>query len=282
MLGTFVGMDQEALRKALGEVPASPADLSDPVVAAMAELRSGNTARIRAALANLPREPALIGALVPLLANRHVLVPTVEALVSFGPRAAGEMASALLDTSTPEIVQRRLPMALKSCESTLARDGLVAAFELPGFQIRLRATRALLELTERYPSLSVPSTAALSAAERQLQSDEDSQQIHEYVFNLLALALEREPMLIAARAFETDDPYVRGTSLEYLETVLPAALFSALCPRLGSVAAPAGRVREAAEVRKDLLHAGTTMTTSLADVRRHLNALEQEDQGECA
>jgi hypothetical protein len=280
MLGTFVGMDQEALRKALGEPPASPADLSDPVVAAMAELRSGNTARVRAALANLPREPALIGALVPLLANRHVLVPAVEALVSFGPRAAGEMASALLDNGTPEIVQRRLPMALKSCESPLARDGLLAALELQGFQIRVRASRALLELTERYPSLSVPGTTALSAAERQLQSEEDSREIREYVFNLLALALEREPMLIAAQAFEIDDAYVRGTSLEYLETVLPAALFSALRPRLGSVLAPAGRVRSAAEVRKDLIHAGTTMTTNLADVRRHLDALEQKDNGE--
>jgi hypothetical protein len=280
MLGTFVGMDQEALRKALGEPPASPADLSDPVIAAMAELRSGNTARVRAALANLPREPALVGALVPLLANRHVLVPAVEALVSFGPRAAGEMASALLDNTTPEIVQRRLPMALKSCESPLARDGLLAALEIQGFQIRLRASRALLELTERYPRLSVPSAAALSAAERQLQREEDSQEIREYVFNLLALALDREPMLIAARAFEMDDAYVRGTSLEYLETVLPAALFSALRARLGSVAAPAGRVRSAAEVRKDLMHAGTTMTTNLADVRRQLEALEQKEQGE--
>jgi hypothetical protein len=56
--------------------------------------------------------------------------------------------------------------------------------------------------------------------------------IREHVFNLLALALEREPVQIASRAFTSDDAYVRGTALEYLETVLPARMFSALQPLL--------------------------------------------------
>jgi hypothetical protein len=279
MVGTLVGMDQDAIRRALGEQVTSAPALQDPVVAAMGELRSGDTNRIRAALQTLPRDPALIGALVPLLANGHVLHPVVDALESFGPRAAGEMVSALLDSATPETVQRRLPMVLKSCESALARDGLMSALESPNLQVRLRATRALLSLTEKYPALSVPGAAALAAAERQLQSDEDSQQIREYVFNLFALSLEREPMRIAAQAFETDDLYVRGTSLEYLETVLPSALFSALRPRLSSVAPAATRPRAAAEVRKDLMKAGATMTMSLADVQRHLASLNQEEEG---
>ena len=63
--------------------------------------------------------------------------------------------------------------------------------------------------------------------------------VREHLFNLLALALEREPVRIAARAFESDDHFVRGTAFEYLETVLPPALFAALKPRSPRPAAPA-------------------------------------------
>ena len=56
--------------------------------------------------------------------------------------------------------------------------------------------------------------------------------MREHVFDLLALVLEREPVRIAARAFEAGDAYVRGTSLEYLETVLPPRLFALLRARL--------------------------------------------------
>ncbi|MEO8370939.1 MAG: hypothetical protein ABI806_17280, partial [Candidatus Solibacter sp.] len=103
MVRSFAGLNASALQEAMTD--AAP----DPVCAAHDALRSGNTTRIRAALASLPRDPSLIGPLVPLLANRHILRPTVAALKSFGPRAAGEMASALLDTGTPDAVRRRLP-----------------------------------------------------------------------------------------------------------------------------------------------------------------------------
>ena len=72
------------------------------------------------------------------------------------------------------------------------------------------------------------------------------------MFDLLALALEREPVRIAARAFEAGDAYVRGTSLEYLETVLPPRLF-ALCARgcPSRAGRPAAR-RGGAEARGEL------------------------------
>jgi hypothetical protein len=87
--------------------------------------------------------------------------------------------------------------------------------------------------------------------------------------------LEREPVRIAARAFGTDDAYMRGTALEYLETVMPAHLFSALRPLL---AAPLPvRQRPAADVRADLIRAGRTMTVSLDEVRRQLEASAREE-----
>ena len=101
--------------------------------------------------------------------------------------------------------------------------------------------------------------------------------MREHVFNLLALALEREPVHIAARALETADPYVRGTALEYLETVLSPALFAALQPRLAGAGVAAPRHRPTAEVRADLLRAGATMRMSLEDVRRQLAASDPGD-----
>jgi hypothetical protein len=204
-----------------------------------------------------------------------VLRQVAEAMQSFGPRAAGEMASALLDAGTPETVRRRLPMVLGSCDSPLARDGLTAALTMEPLQVRSRAARALLSLTERNPALTVAPARAIAAAEQQLRTADTSREGREFVFNLLALAFEREPMQIAARGFDSPDPWVRGTSLEYLETVLPPALLTALRP---SLAAPAlvAPPREPAAVRADLYKAGTTMTLSLDELRRNIQMLDDE------
>jgi hypothetical protein len=50
----------------------------------------------------------------------------------------------------------------------------------------------------------------------------------EYLFALLRLLLPREPVSMAYRALHTDDRHLRGTALEYLQTVLPANTWRAL------------------------------------------------------
>ena len=125
----------------------------------------------------------------------------------------------------------------------------------------------------------MPPGPTIDAAERQLRSGGNSRQDREFVFNLLALAFEREPMRIAAQAFDSADAWVRGTSLEYLETVLPPALLAALRP-IFAAPVPSGPPREASAVRADLYKAGTTITMSLADVRRQLEAMNQGEKGE--
>ena len=276
---SMAGLDQAAVLKALG-TPATvraTASLEDPVVAAIVELRSGDPLRIRAALRNPPRDPLIIGALVQLLANDDAVRMVVSAIGTFGPRAAGEMVSVLLDPSTPDVIRRRLPLALKNCQSPIARDGLVAALEQFDFEVRLRCGRAVLALTDEYPELLKPVPSALSLVERDLTGDAAPHLIREHVFNLLALALDREPVKIAARAFGTEDAYLKGTALEYLETVLPAPLFSALQPLLAAPGPPSAQRRPAAEVRADLIRAGMTITISLDEVRRQLESAAREE-----
>jgi ATP/ADP translocase len=277
--GTIAGLDRAAVLRAVGS-PATvrtTAPPADPVVAAIVEFRSGDLMRIRAALRDPPRDPLIIGSLVQLLARDDVVRLAVSALAGFGARAAGEMVSVLLDPTTPDVVRRRLPLALKSCPSAIARDGLLTALDGFAFEIRLRCGRALLALTDEHPDLLKPFPAALALAERELRSGGEMHRVREHVFNLLALALEREPVGIAARAFATEDAYVRGTALEYLETVLPVRLFSALQPLLAAAGPVPARRRSATEVRAELLRAGATMTVSLDEVRRQLDAAARED-----
>jgi hypothetical protein len=277
--GTIAGLDRAAVLRALG----SPATVrtttqpADPVVAAIVELRSGDLVRIRAALRDPPRDPLIIGCLVQLLARDDVVRMAVSALASFGARAAGEMVSVLLDRATSDVIRRRVPLALKSCPSAIARDGLLTALDGYEFEIRLRCGRAVLALTDDHPELMKPFPAGLALVERELTGGSEMRRIREHVFNLLALALEREPVRIAARAFASDDAYVRGTALEYLETVLPARLFSALRPVLAAAGPAPDRKRSATEVRAELIRAGATMTVSLDEVRRQLEAAAREE-----
>ena len=276
---SIAGLDRLALLQAVGSAGAvRPAALDDdPIVAAIAEFRSGDLLRIRAALRNPPHDPLIIGALVPLLARDDLVRTVSQALVGFGGRAAGEMVSALLDPATSEVIRRRLPLALKSCPSPIARDGLLMALASSGFDVRLRCGRALLALTDEHPELAKPFLEAFPLVEREVGSGGEPHLVREHVFNLLALALDREPVRIAARAFSTDDAYVRGTALEYLETVLPAPIFTALRPLLSASRPPSAARRPASEVRADLIRAGTTMTVSLDELHRQLDTAITEE-----
>jgi hypothetical protein len=275
----MTGLDRASVLRAMGSPEAAKTTTTpaDPVVAAIVEFRSGDLLRIRAALREPPNDPIIIGALVQLLARDGVVRMVAAALEKFGARAAGEMVSVLLDPATPDVIRRRLPVALKSCPSTVARDGLWAALDSFDFETRLRCGRALLALMDDHAALQRSFPDALAVVEREIARGAETQHLREHVFNLLALALDREAVRIAARAFATDDAYVRGTALEYLETVLAPRLFSALQPLLATTHQAPGRRRSAAEARDELIRAGTTMTVSLDEVRRQLEAAAAED-----
>ena len=166
----MVGIDAVSIRRALDDISdrKSTATPDDPVVAAIASLRSGDLSRILQVLRAPPTDPLLVGALVPLLANREILKQVVKALTAFGTRATGQLVDALLDPATPDIVRRRLPFVLKSCASSLARDGLVQALATSNFEVRLRCGRALMALTDTHPELALAPQVGLQVVEREL------------------------------------------------------------------------------------------------------------------
>ena len=279
VVGTMTGLDRAAVLRAMGSPDAAKATVApaDPAVAAIIDFRSGDLLRIRNALREPPNDPILIGPIVQLLARDGVVRAAAAALERFGARAAGEMVSVLLDPATPDVLRRRMPIALKSCPSPVARDGLRAALDALEFETRLRCGRALLALTDAHVELQKPFPDTLALVERDIGTGGETHLVREHVFNLLALALDREPVRIAARAFTTDDVYVRGTALEYLETVLTPRLFSVLTPLLAVTHLPPVRRRSATEVRDDLIRAGATMTVNLDELRRQLAAAAAEE-----
>jgi hypothetical protein len=54
----------------------------------------------------------------------------------------------------------------------------------------------------------------------------------EHLFTLLSLILPRETLRLAFHGLHTDDSHLRGTALEYLETVLPENTWAKLLPLL--------------------------------------------------
>jgi hypothetical protein len=90
----------------------------------------------------------------------------------------------------------------------------------------------------------------------------------EHLFTLLSLILPRETLRLAFHALHTDDAYLRGTALEYLETVLPGSVWSKLAPLLERGDEAASRARGSAEALEDLLASRESISLALAAARR--------------
>jgi hypothetical protein len=74
----------------------------------------------------------------------------------------------------------------------------------------------------------------------------------EHVFNILALHLDPEALRTAFNALHTEDPQLRGTALEYLDTVFPAEVRDLVWPFLGE-ARPMRAARPAQEILADIV-----------------------------
>jgi hypothetical protein len=88
------------------------------------------------------------------------------------------------------------------------------------------------------------------------------------VFTLLALAFPRGPMLLAFRGLHTSDETLRGTALEYLESVLPPDVRAALWPYLEDPRPLDLRGRPRAQILRELLVSNRSIQLNLEALRR--------------
>ncbi len=88
-----------------------------------------------------------------------------------------------------------------------------------------------------------------------------------HVFTLLSLVLAREPLQVAFRGLQTDDDQLRGTALEYLDSVLPGPIRQRLWPFLEHRPVRHG-VRPPEEAIAALLRSNKSIMLNLEELRR--------------
>jgi hypothetical protein len=92
----------------------------------------------------------------------------------------------------------------------------------------------------------------------------------EHIFTLLSIVLPREPLRVAFHGLHTDDKHLRGTTLEYLESVLPPDLLDVLTPFFAGERAPRSRDKSKEEVARELMDSQESIMSNLEERRRGL------------
>ncbi len=269
---------------------------ADPVVPDIMSLRSRDRDR---ALAVLRRDEELksdvFPHVIPLLAWDLVAADAIRALQKVAPKHVGALADALLDLDEEFAVRRRIPRVMAVCNSQRAVDSLIQGLADIRFEVRFQCGRALAAITAVTPQVRIDSAAVFEVVHKEvavgrpvwegrrlLDRLEDSEpgtfadefirsranQSLAHVFTMLSLVLPPEPLKIALQGLHAGDENLRGTALEYLESVLPPAIREPLWPFLEDHR-PAGRtVRPREEILADLVRSNQSIMFNLEELKR--------------
>lgn len=265
---------------AQARVPGAGDYADDPVLRRIASLRSLDYARVREALLDrAPIGPELVPLLIRLLAWDEVAELVIRLLRKAPFPREGQLADALLNPHEDFSIRRRVPRILRYCPTQISVEALIEGLRDERFEVRYRCGKALYAITNSNPSLMLDKNRILRAVEREfyvsktvwsgyrlLERVEDSEEDLsfdevlkdrtskglEHVFTLLSIVLPREPLQIAFKGLHTNDPHLRGTALEYLESVLPANIRTRLWPFLDQDGPSASR-KPALRSRQDIL-----------------------------
>jgi hypothetical protein len=280
------------LTAAFGPEVMSNTGLVDPDMRRIADLRSRDRERV---VSVLLAEDGIAGPLVahviPLLAWDAVANHAIYALRKVAEERVGQLLDALLDPNQDFAIRRRLARVFSVCVSERAAHGLVNALDDVRFDVRYQTARSLAAILDKNPRITLDRERIFEVVLREVAVGRpvwESRRLldgvsHEspldsfvrdrageslaHVFTLLSLVLPREPLQIAYRSLQTDDQYLRGTALEYLESVLPGAIRERLWPFIEK--RPAARSsRPHQEVIADLLRSHESIVMNLEELRR--------------
>jgi hypothetical protein len=241
-----------------------------------------------------------IGPVIDLLAWDAVVPDAVAALRRVAPENLDLLTSRLLDPDEDFAVRRRLVAVLADSFTDQSFEALLGALGDRRFEVRYRAGGALARMMERMPGVRVKEDQVMNAIHREvtvergvwegrrlLDADDElwspteadivrdrANRSLEHVFTLLALVRPAAPLRLAYRALLTDDPYLRGTALEYLESVLPESIRVPLWPFLEQTDRPRRQPRPSGEVVRELLASQESIVLALAAVRQRATPAE--------
>jgi len=276
----------------------------DPLHARIRELHSGDPSRVIRAIRAEPLAEPMLEHVIPLLGWDDVAREVIEVLRQTGPVATGLLVARLLDPDEDFTIRRRIPLVLATYRDRAAMEGLVAGLADRRFEVRYRCGRGLAHMVDLDPTLTITREVAFRAVLREVESgggvwesrslldrmDDESwspvmdefvrdraNRSLEHVFTLLALALPRQPLRIAFRGLHTDDPLLRGTALEYLETTLPPEIRKPLWPYLeDNRPRRPGPAPPAHDALQALLQSSESIVLRLEDLKRLHKSKEEE------
>ncbi len=237
---------------------AGAAPTTDALVRRVADLASGEPERARRALAEARDTIELASFAIPLLARHGLGEDAGSYLRELAPRIVGQLTDALLDSRSEVLIRRRVPRALEGAPGRRAMNALLLGLEDDDFEVRLECARAAVRMVDEHTGLHAATDEVLPVVERELDASDraweqrgrrrrdaveasallepgDLSRIDrsmEMVFSVLAIAWGRELMSSTLRALYSDEPALRGTALEYLQTSLPEKLRRALVARI--------------------------------------------------
>jgi len=280
-LGGTRGLDAAAIRAALAARVAQPS-------AREADLASDDPARVHAGLAAGPITPDLAPRVIALLARDQVAADALHALRGSVDPLFPALDAALRDPDSPLAVRRRLPRAIAFCEDPRAWETLLAGMQDQRFDVRLQCALALDRWQSHHPDYHPDPEHLFDAVVRELTRDREvwaarrriatghptlfDQAVRQrtdrsfaLIFTLLSLALPPEPMRLAHRSLLSTDPGLRGTALEYLDSVLPPRVRESLWPYLEERPGTRRSVPQEQALER-LMHANPSVAIPLRDL----------------
>jgi HEAT repeat protein len=297
MFQTVGAIDLTTLRsQAVGSVPlpvAGPEAIEEQAAKPLTPaVEDTATVRNRLRTGTLSRDQ--VGSVIDLLAWDAVVPDAVAALRRVAPENLDLLTSRLLDPDEDFAVRRRLVAVFAEFFTVPAFEALLGALADRRFEVRYRAGAALARMAERMPDAPVKDEQVMQAIHREvtvergvwegrqlLDADNElwsttevdivrdrANRSLEHVFTLLSLVRPAAPLRLAYRALQTDDPYLRGTALEYLESVLPESIRVPLWPFLEQTDRPKRAPRPSGEVVRELLASQESIVLALAAVRQ--------------
>jgi hypothetical protein len=275
--------------------PQSPATSSDPLLTHIGILRSGSAHAVQELLATrrpLPR--SLAPHVIPLLARPDITADAALALSGVAGSIAGLLTDALLDADLDLSLRQRVARILGADPTDRAVEGLLRGLEDARFEIRFQCGRALARARERRPDLAFDRDRVFRTALHEVEVDRsvwegnrqlarlvdpgDSPLVDDYlrdrahrslehVFTVLSLVLPSSPLRIAFRALHTEEETLRGTALEYLESVLPLEIRHRLWPFLEEHGRPRPVARSREEILDQLVQSNQSIELNLAELK---------------
>jgi hypothetical protein len=283
-----------------GERPSAGAPTAGSDVQLMMTLQSGDSENIRRVLrSDKGLSAAVVPSVISLLERDDVSHDCIRALRAVAEERVGELIDALTDPNQPFAVRRRLARVFSVCVSQRAADGLLLGLEDLRFEVRYQCGRSLLAIAEKNPAVRIDQARVFAFVHREaavnrvvwenrrlldrLKEDDDrpfleglvrdrASQSLAHVFTLLALVLPTEPLRIAFRGLHTDDERLRGTALEYLESVLPIDIRDQLWPFLEDRRQAGTVQRPREEALADLLRSNGSIRANLEELKTRATA----------